>query len=133
LGIKLHASLLKERFRVGEPIVLKLVLKNDTSQGLRLVSTGLKDYKLDVRNEQGKLRPLTATGEALKRTDSISISKGRIGLGPGEEREEGEIVVTERFNLTVPGKYVIVVRRPGLHIDGKPRTIESNKLTVTIE
>jgi hypothetical protein len=133
VGIKLKASVPKEHFRVGEPIVLKLILKNDSSEELPLVSTGLKDYKLDVRNEQGKLRPLTAAGEALKRTDSLSISKGRIALAPGEEHEEGEISVTERFKLTEPGKYVIVVKRPGLLRGGKLQTIESNKLTVAIE
>jgi hypothetical protein len=78
--IKLLVSVSKEHLKVGEPIVLKLVLKNDTSQELRLVSTGLKDYKVDVKNEQGKLMPLTATGEALKRTEVISISKGKITL-----------------------------------------------------
>ncbi|MFL6546562.1 MAG: hypothetical protein ACJ8LM_15480 [Candidatus Udaeobacter sp.] len=132
-GIKLLVSVSKEHFQVGEPILLKLVLKNDTSQELRLVSTGIKDYKLDVKNEQGKLMPLTAAGEALKRTEVISVSKGRITLEPAEERDQGEIPLTDRFKLTEPGKYVIVVRRPGLLTDGKLSTIESNKVTVMIE
>jgi hypothetical protein len=97
------------------------------------MSTGLKDYKLDVKNEQGKLMPLTAAGEVLKRTDVISISKGRITLEPGEERNQGEISLTDRFKLTEPGKYVIIVRRPSLLADGKLSTIESNNVTVTIE
>lgn len=132
-GIKLRASVIKERFRVGEPILLKLVLKNDSTEEARLVSTGLRDYKLDVRNELGELRPLTVAGEALKRTESISISKGRIALKPGKEREEGDISVTDRFKLTEPGRYMIIVRRPGLHTGGKRGNIESNKVTVTIE
>jgi hypothetical protein len=131
--IKLLVSVSKEHFQVGEPILLKLVLKNDTSQELRLTSTGLKDYKLDVKNEQGKLMPLTATGEALKRIEVISVSKGKITLQPAEELDEGEFPLTDRFELTEPGKYVIIVRRPGLLTGGKLSTIGSNKITVTIE
>jgi hypothetical protein len=132
-GIKLLATVTKEEFRVGDPILLKLVLKNDSKEELRLVSTGLKDYKLDVRDESGKISPLTPTGETAKRSESVAISKGRLTFKPGEEHDEGEISVTDRFKLTAPGKYVIIARRPGLSTDGKPTTIESNKVTVTIK
>ena len=131
-GVRLVVSVIKDQFAVGDPIALKLVLKNVTNEERQLVSGGLKDYQVEIKDSLGRTVSRTAKGEARKRSEVISISKGPITLKAGEEREEGEISLTDTFDLTTPGKYAITVKCRGPRVDHAVSTVESNKLTITI-
>ena len=132
-GVKLVASVAKARFQLGERISLKLSLRNQSDQERKLISTGIKDYQVEIKDARGKELRRTTLGEARKRSEVISISKGPLTLQPGEEREQGEIVLTDIFDLTSRGEYTIVVKRSGPRLDHSSATIESEKLTITIE
>ncbi len=133
---QLTASTDKERFGVGEPVTLKVVIKNNGTEECHLISRGARtDYELDVRNGEGQRASLTAAGERLKRNGGIFNSSGRIVLKAGEEHED-TISITDIYELTTPATYTIVASRKGHHQagqGGKEATIKSNKVTITIE
>ena len=131
-GVQVVASVAKEQFKVNEPLKLKLVLVNNSAEERHLISIGPRDYKLDVTDEQGTPAPLTANEEIVRPHEGFSISTGRIILKPGEEHED-YVLVTERHNLWIPGKYFIIAKRNGPVLNGRSRIIKSNKVTVTIE
>jgi len=111
--VQVTASVAKGNFAVGEPITLKLVLKNNTDDDLVMTSAGARsDYELVVRNGEGKLAPLTKAGERHQQNRGFRISVGRVILKPGEERED-TISVTELYDLSTPGNYSLFVKREG--------------------
>ncbi len=131
--VELIASVARERFAINEPVLLKLVLKNNGLEERRLVSRGAtKDYKIEVKVEHGKVAPLTKAGHDLTKDERFSISTGRIGLAPNEERAD-EISVSELYDLSTPGTYEIVAKRRGPVVGEKSGHIVSNKVTITIE
>lgn len=84
--VQLIAGVVKERFKAGDPITLKVVLRNNSAQECRLISRGpLKDYLLEVRTERGEPAALTPAGERLKRNRNFSISTGRSSCHPAKK------------------------------------------------
>ncbi len=74
-GVQVVASVAKEQFKVNEPLKLKLVLVNNSAEERHLISNGSsRDYKLDVRDEQGTPAPLTANEEIVRPHEGFSIS-----------------------------------------------------------
>lgn len=131
--VELTASVEKNRFAINEPIVLKLVLRNNGLEERQVISRGpVKDYKIEVKGEHGKTPSLSKAGENLKKDERFSISTGRIALAPNGERSE-EIVISDLYDLSSPGTYVVVAKRVGPVVNGKSGHIESNKVTITIE
>jgi hypothetical protein len=94
----------------------------------------LTSYNYDVRYEDGKSAdlvdkslPYSSPGHTGKQWDKCS-------LGPGKSREI-ELVVSFRYNLSKPGKYMVQIsRRSSLDANGL-RTgdwVKSNAITVTV-
>lgn len=111
-GFQLSARLRKERVRSGEPILLKLTLKNATVKDLCLERRGVeREYQLEVKNERGERVPPTEAGMTLINNAGEDWSHYGVKLGPGKKIQD-EIEVNKLWEMTAPGTYYITATRP---------------------
>lgn len=102
----------------GDPITLKLSLKNTSSKAVHYVECSPDDYKytLMVFREGGREAPRTAPGLELLEQQRSCFRRLLVTLEPGEHKDV-DIEVTKYFNFAQPGRYY--VRARGL-IDSEP-------------
>jgi hypothetical protein len=89
--------------------------------------------RVDVQDSQGNRPPMT---EAFR---SVMETKQELGpvnkflvqepITPGETLTQ-KVVITDRFQLTVPGKYTIMVRSLDLYVS--KLEVKSNTITMTV-
>jgi hypothetical protein len=131
-GFQLSAGIENKQFRIGEPIVLKLTIRNSTKQVLYLTETSPEsDYKLLVKNEYGERVPLTEFGQRLLNNKEEFRVIG-VKVKSGEERKDS-IEVSRLHEMTVPGTYSITASRTVKNRNGKGWSeVVSNTINITI-
>jgi len=124
----------KKEFRVDEPLILKLSMRNVTRKALLAFESNPEtDYLLDVTDVAGKPVALTEYGrQILSRAEEVRLVT--FTLQPGEKRLS-VVWVNKLFAVRSPGTYYITAKRrvPGTPTDfRKLINISSNKLRVVI-
>jgi len=111
----------------GEKVVIQSALKNELKLELEVVWGEV--YIIQIHDKNGKeLRHKPGLWGA---GGSSSIT----GIKPGETFRE--LVSLDGYDLSVPGKYAVLVKRP-LHIVGNSQRatessiLESNEITITV-
>lgn len=123
-------SVPKTEIKAGSSVELMVLLKNTSDYDINTSSTyytGVDNgYQYDVRTERGAVvRP------KKQRIKGPLLLSGRMStLKPGESHES-TTMISDEFDMTKPGKYVIQLSRP---ISGNPHdgVVKSNKITVTV-
>jgi uncharacterized membrane protein len=108
-GFRLSACVENKQFKAGEPVALKLTIRNVTDQTLYLIETfPEREYKIVVKNEAGESVPLTAAGVRLANGDDSRVIG--VKLEPKEARQDS-IEVTKFYEMATPGTYSITASR----------------------
>jgi len=75
-----------------------------------LVDTGVeKDYKLIIKDNNGRIVPLTSYGENLMKNIGV-VKRTVVKIKPGEELK-GEIEVSKAYAMVNAGTYSITAKR----------------------
>ena len=98
----------------GQPVLLTITLKNAGTNDINVVYVPAENpfrvYDIQVTSQDGKLVPTTAVGEGL-----IAGTKqaGSFTMTPLKAQGETSVtlVLDKYFNLTLPGRYDILVTR----------------------
>jgi len=119
--------------KVGSPLTCYATLTNTSNEMVYLFASvqwmGELDFKIDVRDEQGKRAPLTEYGRQVKGESPIPIVQNATAdviLHPGESFKR-EIDLSKVYNLAQPGKYNIQTER-----GDEGAVAKSNIVTVTV-
>ena len=129
-GFQLSAKVEIVSTAYGDSPVLKLSIKNVTSEILRLVvTTSVRDYQVTITNENGEALPLTDYGrqrqEAEGRRMLIEVQ--------AEEEVQDEIPLGKLYNLTTNGTYSVTVKRKVFRRSGEGfAEVVSNTVKFTI-
>jgi hypothetical protein len=132
-GFQLSAKLDQEKLKVGEPVLLKLSLKNITKKDLVVVETSAdQDYEIEVTNEHGTRAPLTEKGRRLTQGMRIYTKVISVKVASGQEQQVN-INLNEIYDLNAKGVYSITAKRkvPKLDRSGSVELV-SNTVKVTI-
>lgn len=123
-------------FKVGEPIHLRVTLKNISSKEIRLAEApgapppAEYQYRFDVRDGNGRHAALTNYARTFMRAVPPSGSRVTLALQPGETSDD-ETALNKLYDLARPGTYVVQVTRAVPEYLGKG-IVKSNALTITI-
>ena len=120
-GCNLSIQVEKNKFNYCQPIILKITLKNSDKTPLMFADTGPEsDFSIIVKNDEGKIVPLTAYGK--KRSDTtfpkIIYMNVQITLQFKEKREYF-LLVNRMHDMSLKGTYSITVKRSGFMREGK--------------
>jgi phage FluMu protein gp41 len=132
-GFQLSAMMDGIKLKRGEPILLKLTLKNVSQKELFVAeSTAEKVYDIDVRDERGELVPLSEKGKRLYREPIMFDGVISVKVAPGQEQNV-TIDLSKIYNVTATGIYSVTARRtvPKLDRSGTAELV-SNTVKVTI-
>jgi hypothetical protein len=123
----------RRQFRKGEPITITVSVENLTNEPLHLlVSCDALDYKLTVEGEGGYSPPLTAFGRKV--TDPLVMhycARRSRSLNPGEPRRV-TLPLSDIYDLSRSGKYVITVNRFARKLDGTRILAVSKQLNLIV-
>ena len=120
--------------RVGQPIPIRIDLKNTSNSEVRIgrvTSHGQAelDYEVVLLDSAGHPVPQTKYGDAAANRQVIIVSRELSPVAPAETTVQ-RTELTKLFNITKPGTYTVRVGRRWPPMKGK---IEwSNTLTLTI-
>jgi uncharacterized protein (DUF58 family) len=130
--IRLSARAYSENVRSGEPIVIKLTLRNRSSSTVYLAdSYPERDYRFQVKNETGADVALTKKGERLIKYASI-YKNTRIAVAPGTT-VRNTVIISDLYDMSKRGVYFIVVTREVYDPNKKvPMTPTSAPIRVTV-
>lgn len=119
-NVELYARTEEEMYIPGEPILLKVLVRNKTEKAFLLVDTRRpeRDYKFDVRNEEGESVALTKDGEDLVNNTAI-FRRVAVEIKPGEEVQHS-FTINKLFEMSVPNTYSVTVKRAIRGQDGQP-------------
>jgi hypothetical protein len=137
-GMALSIATEKDKYALGEEILLNVLLKNVGDKEASLWEEApAYSYKPSVLLPDGKACPLTPFGKSLLRDDSQGISSSSIRLKSGEMACV-EFVMNRLYDFTRNGKYKVSVRRINVLSpkgDGfeKSLSILSNTLEITVD
>lgn len=129
LTLQLEGSIVKS----GEPVTVALTVENNSPLAIVLgESSVVRDFKIEVKNENGKAVHLTKDG--LRLTDpSAPVWRNRIvKLEPGKSRES-KINLAYLYEMSNKGKYYISAVRGVRKTDGKSIRLQSNTVQVEVE
>ncbi len=109
-NFKLIAQLKKDLFKPGEPIILKVILKNISKKTHTIVVSGPeRDYDIIVKDNKGAIVPLTKYGKRLM------DNKGEfraIGKKIKSQKEiQINLLINRIYDMTISGTYSIKVER----------------------
>jgi hypothetical protein len=127
-------------FKIGAPVELRIILKNTSDHEIQIWRNALGQeglvYKLDVKDEHGKVPPTTKFKESLKGLENpayltpqtpIKISGAWVPLKPGNTLTD-PINVSRLYDLR-PGRYSLQVQRLD---DESKTTVKSNTVHVDL-
>jgi hypothetical protein len=132
-GFRLSAMLGQEKLKLGEPLLLKLSLKNITKKELYVVETTAdQDYEIEVTDEHGTRGTLTGKGRRLMQGIKVFTKVISVKVAPGQEQQV-DIKLDEIYNLSAKGTYSVTAKRmiPKLDRNGSVEIV-SNTVKVTI-
>ena len=109
-ALQLIARVDKSSFRENDTIELKVSLKNGTRRVVYVTESNvLADYKIEIRNENGRLMPPTEDGGKLLRLSAWSTRRLSVAINPGQEINQTFEV--NKIYAMPPGIYSITVKR----------------------
>lgn len=121
----------KQTFKSGEPITVKLSLRNDTNQEIYIIRTDpRKDNEVEIRNVRGEKIPMSEKGRKLLDSPVMLRIVSKIGAG---QSFEYTVSLGDLYDLPPEGVYSAVVKRKFLKRDVKTfAEVQSNPVTVTV-
>ena len=130
-GFQLLAKVERVPTDSGDSLVLKLTMKNVTTETLRLIKTvPEKLYQVTVTNDRGEPLPLTEYGK--RRREAVPGARIVLRVGPGEEVQQ-EIPLDKMYDLTGKGTYSLTVKRNVLKRQGEGfAEVVSNTVKFTV-
>lgn len=110
-GLEMTANVDKTVCKVGEPVVLRVNIRNATHQVIVLGNGAGERHNFIflVRNKAGNALPLTPYGRHLQ-TGPRMVAQWLIKVAAGQTRGY-HIDLTPMFGLQTPGEYSVVVSR----------------------
>lgn len=132
----------KPTAKVGSTVGIHVVLKNISAHGVAIVGEVRgRDYKIDVRDVNGKLAPDTKLGLIynghVSITDSSQIDpkdlngKAVYGTLKAGETSEGDLDAAKFYDMSKPGKYAIFIQKLDPE-DPSLLAVKSNTISVTM-
>ena len=106
----------EEEIKPGSDVVVEITITNNSDRAIGMESMDISPYVAIVRAANGVLAPETEMGRSLKQKQRERISPNWVGsrfgvrLQPGEAVHE-KCVVSERYDMTAPGRYSIQLER----------------------
>lgn len=134
-AFKISISVPQRSFRLGEPIVAHVSLKNTSTEKIVVArANGSQqaqfNYHIVVTDQSGHRVPYISHNEQAGRIHKPTAwSNVGVDLSPNETLEE-DCEITRIFMLKAPGKYLLEFTRPILKSNDK--VAHSNRLTITI-
>jgi hypothetical protein len=114
--------------KAGAPIAITVRLTDTSKQEINASSSWEsgtdRGYEYDIRDSSGHLY------ERKTHTGPVSDSSKIQTLKPGESMEESTLV-SEEFDLSRPGEYVVQLSRR-IHGDPGDDGVKSNSITITV-
>ena len=122
----------EEAFLSGEPVRLRLALRNCTPKAIDLADTGpVTSFVLEVLNDRGSPVDLTEQGKGIEEMRRHGSNFG-LEIPPGETVVH-EVELSRWFDLSLPGLYTVRATRrlfsPGCD---DPVRLVSNDLTIAV-
>ena len=132
-GLAISLSVPEPVYRLGEPVVIDITLKNVATTPVPVVIRSVwYDYSLSVRDEdRAELAP---TPYATQRIEAAAEGRRATrDLGPGDMLAD-DCELSKAFDMTRPGSYTIVATRETYKLGTLDQyaTVTSNELTVTV-
>jgi hypothetical protein len=133
-GVRLCVRTNKTRYRLGEDIVLVLHLKNESDEDKNIV-TSSSEYDFTVKNETSGEIAQPASDE--KNPYGMLVSARHPIELKTKKNLENEIVISNKYDFSQVGKYVISVNRmipkstPG-DAETQHLIVTSNKLQIEV-
>lgn len=121
----------KQTFKSGEPITIKLSLRNNTNQEIYIIRTDpRKDNEVEIKNIRGEKIPMSEKGRKLLDTPILSRIVYKMAAA---ESFEYTVSLGDLYDLPPDGVYSVVVKRKFLKRDLKTfAEVQSNPVTVTV-
>ncbi|MBM4047809.1 MAG: hypothetical protein FJ279_22115 [Planctomycetes bacterium] len=131
-GFQLTARLEKEEIQACQPVALVVTLRNLSKDTLAFPeSAPYRDYRLVVKDSNGREVPLTRYGKAIKDTEG----EFRLVVTdlPAHSELRATLLVNRYYDMTVTDTYSVSVRRDVL-LKSRDRVVEvlSNSVRVKI-
>jgi hypothetical protein len=123
----------KETVIAGEPVKIKVRLKNESTKTLMLNEYGLEqEYHLNVMREDRVEVKLTRLGQGYKDASGDINNHGALRIEPGRVFED-VLEVSAIYDMTTPETYSISVSRQVGKLDNSGQElIESNTVKVLV-
>jgi hypothetical protein len=132
IPLSISVSTAHDVVKAGSDIRIEVTLTNVTTTAIGIESNALAPYKVLVNASDGSTPAETGHGRKIKEVqqsrekgETISTKIGQ-SLQPGETKTT-ELVVTDLYDVSHPGKYSIQVERRW-----EGQKIRSNTLVITI-
>lgn len=110
-GFQLCVQLDKRQVKVGEPVLLRVAIKNITRQELRLgEATPEVENRATVTNGNGGIVKPTAKGRRLTGRGESFLHPFEIMVGPGQVHNE-TLALDKLFEISARDTYSITIRR----------------------
>jgi len=129
-GCRLSVTTEHKSYSAGQPIVLTVVLENQSKEAVDLNRGRGAGFMYKVSLPNGKLAPLTLEGQQ-RLGNADSGSRSRVTIEPGKSYTAKISNLNRLYDMTLAGKYEIKVSR---HIrpPNKDVEIESNTVEIVI-
>lgn len=134
-GFKITTRLENENklVQIGQPILLVLNTINDGNKsGFVIESSVARDFNLTVKNEYGKVVPLTEEGRRLTSPNKSVYRNKKVKLEPGESIQS-KINLAHLYEMTAKGTYYANASRIIKEIDGDMLRVESNTIQFVLK
>lgn len=129
---RLSAQIDKAVVALGEPVLLRMTLTNNSSEKIYIITTGsTSDSKLNVKDEKGNVVPISERGrKSLEREEETKEVMQEITPGQGVKYE---LEVGKIYDLSGGETYTIMITRNILLQDKKQvMNVQSNPIKVKI-
>lgn len=119
--------------KVGEQVLLILTIKNNSDEELFILESSTeRDYKIEVKDEGGKIISLTDEGRRLTDPSAPVWRNFKSKVDPGKSKQS-KINLAYLFDMSAKGKYFITAKRLAWKVDGTRLQSESNIIEVVVE
>ncbi len=135
-GCRISLTADKPRYRFGDSIDLRVLAQNIGRDRLEVFGTGYFGCEVEVYLPNGHPAPTTIWGELMlhpKKVSAISAG-GTILLRDEESRPDDLGVLNRAFDMSLDGKYAIVVRKM-VRSGADPNSwieVRSNPITIEV-
>lgn len=106
-GCRLSLATDKTQYSFGEPINIHVVIQNTDRHQLRVIEGQNFPYHVQVIGPKNDDSPLTLWGRYITRPHSGSADT--IFLSKGQTKDDDFEMLNEAYDMTLPGKYGIIV------------------------